>query len=230
MTAVVERPTARTRPSRILWGLALLMPVGPAAVALLRYLLPYGSSTVPAEMVTGALAHPGRQSAVLWLSFVAVLTLVPGVLALAQLTRGLAPRLTAWALALTVPAYLSLGGLVYPDQVLWSGTEIGVDPATTTALLSTVHPTVNLSIVVFVLGHVVGTVLFGVALLRTGVIPAWAAWALTVSQPLHFVAAVFLDNPPLDLFAWTLTALAMAVAARVLLRDRPALPGRRSST
>jgi 2-keto-3-deoxy-L-rhamnonate aldolase RhmA len=101
--------------------------------------------------------------------------------------------------------------------VFWSGTEIGVDPATTTALLSTVHPTVNLSIGVFVLGHVVGTVLFGVALLRTGVIPAWAAWALTVSQPLHFVVAVFLDNPPLDLFAWSLTTLAMAVAARVLL-------------
>lgn len=59
-------------------------------------------------------------------------------------------------------------------------------------LLETAHPIIGISIGVFVVGHVVGTVLFGIALLRSRRIPAWS-----------------------------LTADGMAMVARALLRETP---------
>ena len=212
--------TAAPTPRRpVVLALALLMPVGPAAVGVLRYVLPYYGATDNSEIVSAATRHPGAESAVLWLGLVAVLTLVPGVLAAARLCRDAAPRLTGWALGLVVPGYLSLGALLYSDQVLWSATRAGTDPATTVKLLDAVHPTINIGAGVFVLGHVVGTVLLGLALLRSRRIPAWVAWVLVVSQPLHFVTTVFLGSPTVDLLAWSMTALAMAVVARALISE-----------
>ena len=208
--------------SRSRWALAVLMPVGPAAVGVLRYVLPYYTADSSAGVVTASSLHPGSQDAVLWLGYVAILTLVPGVLAAAQVSRSAAPRLTGWAVALIVPGYLSMGGLFFSDQLLWSGQRAGVAPETIATLLDAPHPTVGISIGVFVVGHVVGTVLLGIALLRSGRIPAWAAWALTVSQPVHFVATVIAGSPTLDLIGWSATAVGMAMVARALLREVPA--------
>jgi hypothetical protein len=205
--------------------LTLLMPVGPAAVGVLRYLLPYYGASDNAEIVSSVARHPVAESAVLWLGFVAVLTLVPGVIAAARLCADEAPRLTGWALALVVPGYLSLGAVLYADQILWSSTRAGTDPATTVALLDAVHPTIAIGTGVFVVGHVVGTVLLGLALLRSRRIPAWAAWVLIISQPLHFVTTVFLGSPTVDLVAWWMTALAMAVAAGALISASRASTG-----
>lgn len=218
MTAVALPAPVRRTPT-VPWTVALLMPIGPAAIALLRFVLPYYTDSTSGAMTTSVAAQPGRESAVLWLGYVATLTLVPGVLALGHLTRAAAPRLTTWALALVVPAYLSLGGLLSMDSLLWSGSAAGVNPSTTASLLDHQHPTVNIALGVFVLGHVIGTVLLGVALLRSGHVPAWAALALAVSQPLHVVAAVIIGSNDLDLFAWSLTALGMAFAARALLQQ-----------
>lgn len=202
---------------RSLWVLALLMPIGPAAVGVLRYVLPYYTASTSTDMASAASAHPAAQSAVLWLGYLAVLTLVPGFLAAAALTRDLAPRLTLWSIGLVVPAYLSMGGLLAPDAVLWSGAQAGLAPPTIASVLDHQHPSMLISIGVFVVGHVIGTVLLGVAFLRTRCIPVWAAWAVVVSQPAHFVATVVLGSPTLDLIAWSATALGMAMAARALL-------------
>jgi hypothetical protein len=207
------------------------MPVGPAAVGVLRFVLPYYTAGDNSEVVAAAAKHPDAESAVLWLGCVAILTLVPGVIAAARLCRNAAPVLTGSALALVVPGYLSLGALLYSDQVLWSATRAGIGPAATVRLLDAAHPTVAIGAGVFVLGHVIGTVLLGVAMLRSGRIPAWVAWMLVVSQPLHFVTTVFLGSPTIDLLAWSMTAVAMAVVGRVLLSDgRPAHVGAGTET
>ena len=214
---VPEQGPARTS-RRSLLLVALLMPVGPVCVGLLRYLLPYFTASESTDVVAAAAAAPGRQSAVLWLGYIALLTLVPGVLAAGQVTRDARPRLTAVAMCLLVPAYLSMGLLLSGDALLWAGPRAGLQPATMTALYDETHPTAIIGLGVFVLGHVVGTVLLGIALLRSGRVPAAAAWALTISQPLHFVAAVIVGSPTLDLFAWSLTTVGMGFAARALLR------------
>ena len=218
--------TASLAPTRVrsislaTWSAGLLLPVGPAAIAVLRLILPYYTETDSAGAVTAVAADPGRQSAVLWLSYVGILTLVPGLFAAASICRDAVPRLTTWALGLAVPGYLSLGMLVGSDHLLWGVSDAGLSGADASAVVDAGHPSIDVAIGVFVLGHVVGTVLLGLALLRSGRIPVWAGWAITVSQPLHFVATVILGSPQVDFVAWSLTAVGMAFVARAVLQDR----------
>ena len=151
----------------------LLLPIGPFCIAALRYLLPYYTADNNVAIVQAVNDHPGRESAVLWLGLVGVLTLVPGLIAAAAI---LPPsRLKAWAMGLAVPGYLCLGVLLAQDSLLWSGAHSGADPKQVTLLLDSLHPSMNVGLGVFVVGHVLGTVLFGIALLRSGRVPAWAA-------------------------------------------------------
>ena len=222
MTTVAAAPSTRMRmpvSTAAAWGLALMLPLGPAAVAVLRFILPYYTAGSSAAVFAAVERQPGRESAVLWLGLIAALTLVPGVYGAALLCRSAAPRLTAWAVGLSVTGYLCLGVFLATDHVLWSASQAGLSPRHSAALLDAAHPTIGISVGIFVVGHVIGTVLLGLALLRSGRIPAWAGWAIAVSQPLHFVATVILGSPQVDLFAWSLTAVGMAMVARALLRD-----------
>jgi hypothetical protein len=205
------RPTAKRL-------LALVVPVGPFAVALLRYVLPYDSTSTPEQLARGVMADPGRQSLVLWLALIAVFTLVPAVLGVARLTRRLSPRLTFAALFVLVPGYLALPYMAGTDLLLWTGARAGLDAETLTRLATTTHPTAVIAEGVFVVGHVGGTILLGTALWRTRAVPRWAAMITIISQPLHFTAAVILASHSLDLLAWSLNGIGFAVAALAILR------------
>lgn len=218
MTATLAPPRTERIPLTT-WGVALLLPVGPAAIAVLRLVLPYFKASDTPGMVDAVQAQPEQQSAVLWLAYIGVLTLVPGLIAAAGIAKAGAPRLTTWAVALAVPGYLSLGMFVGADHLLWGATTAGLTADQAVAVVAAGHPVIDVALGVFVLGHVIGTVLLGLALLRSGRIPAWAAWAIAVSQPLHFVALVVFGSPQLDFFAWSLTAVGMAVVAREVLKD-----------
>jgi hypothetical protein len=220
MTAVVAPASARSV-SPTLWTIAALLPLGPAAIAVLRLVLPYYTADDTAATLAAVEAHPGRQSAVIWLAYVGILALVPGLFAAAKVCRNAAPRMTTWALALSVPGYLSLSMFVGYDQLLWSVAETDLSPRDAVAVLDAAHPAADVSIGVFVLGHVIGTVLLGLAMLRSGRVPAWSGWAIAVSQPLHFVATVILGSPEVDFVAWALTAVGMAMVARALLKEPP---------
>ena len=86
-------PPDMRRATRLL--AAVVIPAGPAAVAILRYVLPYQTKDSATAAVAAIRAETGTQSAVVWLGLVAILTLVPGVLWVGRLTRRRAPRLTA---------------------------------------------------------------------------------------------------------------------------------------
>jgi hypothetical protein len=80
-------------------------------------------------------------------------------------------------------------------------------------------PAIGLASSLFVLGHIVGLALLGVALWRGRVLPAWAALTIAFSQPLHLVFAVIAPVHPLDALAWGLTAVGFAAAAVAILRQ-----------
>ena len=214
-TELTERADLR-QGSRIL--AALVLPIGPLAVAGLRYLLPYFSASTPRETAADVLAAQGRQSAVLWLGLIATFTLLPGVLAVGRLTRRGAPKLTAVAMLLVVPGYLALTYMIGSDLVLWTGARAGLDVSSLTHLAETIHPTSNIAVGVFVLGHVIGTVLLGLALLRSRTVPSWAAWVTVVAQPLHFVALVIVGSRELDFAAWAANGVAFAVVGYAILK------------
>ena len=197
---------------------ALILPIGPLAVAGLRYVLPYFSATTPQETAEAVIAAEGRQSLVLWLGLVAAFTLLPGVLAVGRLTRRGAPKLTAAAMLLVVPGYLALTYMIGTDLILWTGARAGLDASALAELAITVHPTSDIALGVFVLGHVIGTVLLGLALLRSRTVPVWAAIVTAASQPAHFVAFIVLGSPALDCAAWTANGIAFAVVGYAILR------------
>jgi hypothetical protein len=197
----------------------LLLPVGPLSVAALRFLVPYHSTDGSLATARAVLAHPDRERAVVWLGLIALVTLVPGVLTVAGALHP--SRLKSWAVGLSIPGYLCLGVLFAEDNLLSAGAGAHLDQRELAAHLDGLGPSHTIGLAIFVIGHVVGTVLLGLALLRSRRVPAWAAWSVTVSQPLHFIAAVILGNPPLDLIAWMMTALGMAVVARVLVAELP---------
>lgn len=196
----------------------LLLPLGPLFVAALRVTMPGYTASNGTETARAALAHPDRQTAIIWLGLAAMLTLVPGIYAARPFLP--ATRLRTWAVGLIVAGYLCLPVLVTGDLLAWLGADQHLDPAVTGRLIDGVHPAFSLGLGVFVVGHVVGTVLLGVACLRSGLLPAGLCWALIVSQPLHFVTTVFLGLPWVDFVAWSLTAAGMAAIAATMSRSR----------
>jgi hypothetical protein len=199
---------------------AILLPVGPACIALLRYLLPYLTAGDSHDSIDAIAAHPDRQSACVWLGLVALLTLVPAVLAVGRLTRRGAPRLTAAAMLLLVPGYLMVGLIVSADAVAWYGVHEGVDREVMADLFAHGHPATYVAGALFVAGHVLGTVLLGLAMWHSAAVPRWVAVVTVIAQPLHFVAAVIVGSPTLDLLAWGMNAVAFAACSVAILRLR----------
>ena len=195
------------------------MPIGPAAIAVLRFILPYDTNDSAAVMIAKVQAAPDTQMAVLVLGLVAVFTLVPGAYAVTRLTRPGAPRLTAVAAPLLIAGYLGLSCGATVELLPLVAPAAGVEPAQLAPLMMAVmdHPAGLVPITVFVVGHILGTVLLGFALWKSG--SAHWVWAalMGISQPLHLVAAMT-GNHPLDLLGWGLTAIVMGLAALRVLR------------
>lgn len=79
------------------------------------------------------------------------------------------------------------------------GVTEGIDDAVLGRWYEGGHPIFYVAGIVFVVGHVIGTVLLGIAMWRSRAVPRWAAAITAVAQPLHFVAAVVIASHPLDL-------------------------------
>ncbi len=200
------------------WAAALILPIGPLAIALVRLVLPYYHAGDSTETATDVINHQGTQSVVLWAAFIGVLALLPGVLAVARVTRSRAPVATTIGLTLVCAGYLALPWMVSADVLLWTGADANLDATTMGRMLDHLHPSVGLALGIFVVGHVLGTVILGVALWQSGQVPRWAAVATAVSQPGHFVAFVILGSAPLDAAAWILNAVGFAMVSLVILR------------
>ncbi len=224
-TATMSHVTTTTPPpdlrKRSRWFAAILMPVGPLAVAILRFILPYKTMDSATVVVAKVAAHPGAEDAVLWLCVVAFLTLVPGAYAAIKLASRRAPVLAAVAAFLVIPGYLSLIGVALIDNVAYAGVSHHVNQASVTTLSDLVNklPTTSLLSNIFVAGHLIGTVVLAFALRKARAVPT-AGWViLAVSQPLHLAAAMS-GSHPLDLIGWGMTAIGMGYAAVAVTRTR----------
>jgi hypothetical protein len=197
----------------------VLLPLGPLAVAAIRGYLPYFSATSSEQAVAQTAANLARMDVMLWLSVIAMIALVPSALGAARLAQPRAPVLSLLAVGLLVPSFTMLF-FGAGDTTLRVLAGSGLDTATAARLYdaSAAIGPMTLSLVVFVVGHIVGTVLLGAALWRARAVPVWAALAVIVSQPLHFVAFVVVQWQPLDVVAWGLMALGLGVAGLRVLR------------
>jgi hypothetical protein len=222
MTTATQAPAAPFD-TRTFWRLVLAIaaPITPAAVAIARYLLPYNTNDAPAQIVAKTLAHPGFSTATQWLGLLLGAATIPGIIAVAWVLRRRAPVLTTVAVIICFLGFVPLFAGGIPTDLLNVVTSAkGLDRHTTEQIMlaTDTDPTSAIGGITFVLGHIIGTILFGVAMLRTRVVAIPIAIGLIISQPIHFVAAVILGNHPLDLLGWGLTAIAFGAASLVLLR------------
>lgn len=124
-------------------------------------------------------SHQGTETLVVWLTFIAMLTLIPGIITVGLMARRGAPRLGTAGLVLAFAGFMSLfwSTVAGSDNVALAAARIGVSPALTGRLLDSMGavPAIGLGSWLFVAGHILGLVLIGTALWRGHVLPSWAA-------------------------------------------------------
>ncbi len=216
------RPTRRPRDTRTLRrGLAAAVMILPTtAIVISKAVVPTAWSDDTRALIDFVATDPVRQSAGVLLGAVAMLTLVPAFLAASRLARRRRPVMAMLAAGLNLLAYLGTGlSFGAMDNLVLAASGLPGDQRDGAAVLIDAFAAsglFNLSIGLFVIGHILGAVLLGIAL--RGSIPTFGWIAMAISQPAHFVCFVILQNPVLDAAAWGLTALAFVVCAVVVLQ------------
>jgi hypothetical protein len=212
-----------TRDLRTLWRvlIAVALPIGPILVVVVRGLMPYWTSDNTTDMVTKSLADPDTMNTIAWVGMFIIPPLVAAQLAIGYLARRGAPVLATIGTLLSFLAYTgwSAGGNL--DLTIYAMGDVGVDRDTIVRVVDATanHPVAALSGFGWVIGHILGAVLLGIALLRTPGVPRWVGYALMISQPMHLVAAVIVPSRLLDLtLGWGLTAVAYTAIAAIILR------------
>ncbi len=150
------------------------------------------------------------------LAFLGILTIIPGLLAVMRVLRGGAPLLGLIGGSLAVAGYVGGMLLVITDQ-----DKIGLAERTqaraeiVAAVDGSSAWVINLVLVVFLLGMLAGTILLGIGLLRSRVVPAWAGVALILGPALSVVAHAA-DVKALDVAGSAVLLIGFAVVARVV--------------
>ena len=168
-------------------ALAVVAPL-PMVVMGLSYLLMDIPGDGPfQEMVDAATRQSGLFTwlpslSLLWSAF-----LIPAMIAVAAVTRRTSPRLTAVAIALTVPGFGT--GLSGPNDTLMAYVtqRDGLDVATVGELDKALWgpPSVGVGSLLFIVGIVIGLLLLGIALARSGAVPVFFGVALAVGGFTH---------------------------------------------
>jgi hypothetical protein len=215
-------PSARPRDSRTFRRVAaaLILVVPATCIAVSRVVSPGLLAEDSAGVLQEVVAAPGRSLAAVWLSVAAAFTLVPAFWIAARLAMRRRPVLATVAGATNAVAYLGMGitftamGPLYVVAADAPGSQQDVLAHFLDELSNSGWGTI--SALTFILGHLLGGVLLGLAL--RGTLPTWAWLAMTVSMPAHLASLVVLQNLVVDAFCWGLAAAALAACAVHLLR------------
>lgn len=164
-------------------------------------------------------ANPDRQFTFALLGFIGLVTVVPAFLAAASLARRRRPVLTTVALGVNLVAYLGAFAMGAIDNLYLIGASLPADQRDVAAIVidkmwSSGLPGFSTSL--FVLGHILGAILMGLALRGSIATVGWLAMLLTT--PVHVLAFVVLQIPALDMAAWLLMTLAFVCCAVKIIK------------
>jgi len=165
------------------------------------------------------------------LGYIGILTIVPAFLAAARIARRRRPVLTTVALGVNLVAYLGAWAVGAVDNLYLIGAQLPAeqrDVAATIIDKMWADGLAGVSTGLFVIGHILGAILMGLAL--RGSLPTFGWVAMLLTTPAHVVAFVVLQMPVLDMAAWLLMTVSFACCAVAALRtpddewDLPPLP------
>ncbi|WAZ23742.1 hypothetical protein STRCI_005106 [Streptomyces cinnabarinus] len=215
-TAAAE-PGASSGTGRVLLGVTTAL--GPFLLALGVGILPYATGGAEKEIVRDIAADRTLTEVTLWCWLSGSIALVVGALAVGLLAMRASPKLGLWGLVLFGTGLLAIASTPEMDAVALGGLAEGVSQD---ALAKAGEGTYELLVVAvpilyFVVAHVVGAILLGVALLRGRVIAPWAAWLLILSMPLNVVGYAG-GIMPLTVVSFVMMGVAFALAGLVVVR------------
>lgn len=151
------------------------------------------------------------------LAFLGILLMVPATLAVMRAVDRRAPVLGLVGGVLSIAGFVAGMIAVVNDQVVIAlADEADLRPAAAAALDSSPAWVLNVVLVVFLAGMMIGGIVLGVALLRAKVVPTWAAVAV-LAAPLVSLAAHIVDVKAIDVVSGLMTTAAYALLAQRLL-------------
>ena len=194
------------------YAAAVILPIPATCVAIGRLFGTDDSDTRRALDLIAA--NPDRQFTFALLGFIGLVTVVPAFLAAASLSRRRRPVLTTIALSVNLVAYLGAFAMGAIDNLYLIGALLPPEQRDVAALVidamwSSGIPGISTSL--FVLGHILGAILMGLALRGSIATVGWLAMLLTT--PMHVLAFVVLQMPALDMAAWLLMTLSFTYCA-----------------
>lgn len=186
---------------------------------LAQYLVtPVGQGESVTANVASAVARPTAMEWAAWLDLT-ILFFLPALAVVAHLARARTTRL-GWvaaviAIGTTVPgvAYVLAPDVLYVGAINGDVTARAIDAYNASAVVS-------VATIVFLVGHVLGLILLGIALWRAGSVPRWAGVCLA-SSPILEIGGSLIDIRPVVVIAYLLLVAAFSACAAALVR-----PGR----
>jgi len=163
--------------------------------------------------------HAGAGTLASALGIAGCLLGVPATLALVRVLAGRSPKLALIGGAMSIVGFVALVGALMPDVVATQLSTGGLTDEAKEFFTRFSNSPIVLALNILALFHVIGAVVLGVALWRTGIVPRWAASVATFAQMIHFganVSGVFW----LDAATWIGLAASYAMVARLVLRDQ----------
>lgn len=200
---------AAQRTLRVLAAIGIELPV----LAMLVFRIFSPAPGQGAAGVTGYFAtHPGVHQGELVVSpVIAALALLGGV-AMGGLALRRSPWLAISGAALTVAGWSTIPMWVGQDNLSYLIGRAGADPRLL-ALWDRFNTSdiTNVYLTIFIVGHLIGPLLLGLALRRAGVVRAWVPILIALSVPLHVLAFVT-GTGYLDPIGYAMLAAAMVPA------------------
>ncbi|MET8983910.1 DUF4386 family protein [Nonomuraea wenchangensis] len=151
-----------------------------------------GSDSSGAEALALAAAHPGLYRIGTVAAMLASMLMVPAVLGVTRLVADRSPKLGFVGAVLTAGGYICYFGIALSGITDVAMAEHG-GPVQDYAIVidnSQSDASTLWVFLLFVLGNLVGTLLLGLALLRSRRVPLWAAAAVLAWPPLHVTGLV----------------------------------------
>jgi hypothetical protein len=230
LTTTAPASTDRRASGLRFGGLAVALWTGPAALAVTNFLYAMatrdgGSDETGAEALKLAADHPTAARALLAFGLVGSILMVPVALGAVRLIGQRAARLGFIGGTLMAAGYICYFGILLSNPIIVSMAEHGgplgdfaavIDDSQGAAYAFWPFP-------LFVLGNLVGTFILGLALLRSRVVPVWAAAGVMAWPPLHILGLFVLGNEWPEVVGAVIQAIAFAVVGAKLLATRPSI-------
>ena len=176
-----------------------------------------GSDETGAEALALAAAGPGILRLGIVAGMIGCLLIIPAVVSAVGLARR--SRLAFVGGSLMIAGYVCYFGVLLSNMIIIAMAERGGPLVDYAAVIDASQSDVSTTWVfpIFILGNLLGTLIFAIGLLRSRAVPIWAAILIMLWPPLH-VAGLFVGGEVLEVVGAVLQAIGFAGVAAAVLR------------